>query len=249
MKSFYSLISYDYNYLLDSIVSYYSIADEIFLGLDKNRLTFKKNKFEIDDVFFERLKEIDKQKKISIIEDDFCKYDNSMQNETYERNILSSKCNGKFVVAVDCDEIFLNANEFNNWLDSQHEDFCYDFLCTWHTVYKRFDYNLLICKPYEQAFLGTCHKKSYIKARSTKYRKVMSPLKVLHFSWGRSEYELRQKLSNWSHSEDFDIEKFILIWNSVTLQNYKEITNFHPLKIKKWWKNLELININNIKKD
>lgn len=243
MKSFYSLISYDYDYLLKSIASYYTIADEIFLGLDESLLTWKKNKFDIKYSFFTALEKLDISKKITIVKDNFHKYDEPMKNETDERNILSNKCAGKFIIGVDSDEIFLNALEFDTWLNNQNKDFDNDFLCTWKTVYKTFNNTLLICLPHEPALLGTCHKNSYIKARMTNYPQVQSPLNVLHYSWGRTEDEIRTKVNNWGHADEFNGEKHISVWNSLTIDNYKNFKNFHPLGLKNWWHSLEKIEL------
>jgi len=227
--------------MLNSIVSYYDIADEIILGLDESFLTWKCNRFQIDDCFYDKLKVIDKDKKIVIVKENFHKHANPMQNETEERNFLSSRCNGKFIIGVDCDEVFLNAKEFDDWLDSQLETFDFDFLCTWKTVYKVFGDNMLVCNPYEPALLGTCHKNSYVKARMTNNQQVQSPLRILHFSWGRTEVEIIQKLNNWGHANEFNVEKHLTLWRAVNLDNYKQVVNFHPLGLKKWWKSLEKI--------
>jgi len=239
MKSFYSLISYDWKYLLESIQSYYMIADEIILGIDESNLTWKKNEFKIENEFYDKLNVIDKDKKCKIIKDNFHLYDNPMQNETYERNVLSSYCNGRFIIAVDSDEIFLNVIEFDNWLKNKDNTFDLDFLCTWKTVYKKIGDELLICVPHETALLGTCHKNSYIKARHTGFKTVMSPLIVLHFSWGRTEDEIKTKMKNWGHADDFNSNEHLNIWKNVTLENYDKLKYFHPLKLKSWWQGLE----------
>ena len=49
-KSAISLISYDANrFLADSIKKYYEYVDEIVLGIDKDRITWSGNPFEIDE--------------------------------------------------------------------------------------------------------------------------------------------------------------------------------------------------------
>ena len=48
-KSVISLISYDADYLPNSIKSYYEYVDEIVLGLDKNRVSWSKNTFSFDE--------------------------------------------------------------------------------------------------------------------------------------------------------------------------------------------------------
>lgn len=239
--SFYSLLSYDFRFLLKSIESYYNIADEIILGVDNELLTWKKNKFFITEDFYNLLEKLDTEKKVKIFKENFHIYDNPMQNETFERNYLSTKCKNKFIIGVDCDEYFLNSEVLFNWIQELKENFEEDFTCLWKTVFKSIEKDLLICCPNEQGLLGTCHKNSYIKARNTNFKKVQSPLEVLHFSWGRTEEEVRQKLLNWGHANDFNTNKHLDIWKKVNLENYQEIKNFHPLGLKQWWQKLEKI--------
>ena len=48
-KSAISLISYDSEYLPDSIAKYYDFVDEIVLGLDKDRISWSNNSFKFDE--------------------------------------------------------------------------------------------------------------------------------------------------------------------------------------------------------
>ena len=48
-KSVISLISYDAEYLPDSISKYYNYVDEIILGLDKDRISWSNNVFSFDE--------------------------------------------------------------------------------------------------------------------------------------------------------------------------------------------------------
>lgn len=64
-----------------------------------------------------------------------------------------------------------------------------------------------------------------------------------NFSWGRNPEEIKQKLENWGHSKDFDTKKYFNIWDNVSLENYKEKKFLHPLGLKQWWKELELVDI------
>jgi hypothetical protein len=65
---------------------------------------------------------------------------------------------------------------------------------------------------------------------------------LLHWSWGRTPAEVRQKLENWGHSGDFNIEKFFSQWESVTLENYTQFRNLHPLN-PPLWERLELVKL------
>ena len=72
-KSAIGLISYDANrFLADSIKRYYNYVDEIVLGIDKDRITWSGNPFEIDeDSLWKELSSLDGDSKITIVEEDF----------------------------------------------------------------------------------------------------------------------------------------------------------------------------------
>ena len=88
-KSVISLVSYDAEYLPASIKTYYEYVDEIILGLDKNRITWSKNKFTFDEAkLWQELSTIDGDGKITVVEEDFVKSDRPIENDNYERNFL-----------------------------------------------------------------------------------------------------------------------------------------------------------------
>jgi hypothetical protein len=240
--SFYTPIAYDYKYVFASLMSYYSIADEIILAIDKDRISWAKNKYEFDfKLFNDRINEIDKEHKIRIYEDNFHQL-SPIENDTYERNQITLICKkDNYIVGIDSDEILLNPTEFLDWMNSNSpkEDVC----CHWFSVYKAFENKYLVTLPYETTVIGTNLRNTFRKCRFTLLKNVQSPLKVLHFSWGRKREEIVQKLYNWSHTNDFRIQEYLKIWDSVTLENYKEKTNLHPLGIKKWWQSLELVTL------
>ena len=67
------LVSYDYKYLKSSLPLIYEDSSSITLAIDINRNTWSGSTFNIDNSFFEWIKEIDLDNKISIYEDDFYK--------------------------------------------------------------------------------------------------------------------------------------------------------------------------------
>lgn len=238
--SFYTPIAYDYIYAFSSIISYYDIADEILLGIDKDRVSWSKKKYDFDEeIFSSKIKQIDKDKKIKIIEGDFHKTI-PILNDTNERNYISTLCKkDNYIIGIDSDEILINPKEFKEWLDSQ-DKFKMDVRCMWHSVYKSFGTNFLITTPLEPAIIGTNRRNSYKKCRLTNCYAELSPLQVLHFSWGRSREEVIQKIENWSHSSEFDRNGYMKLWDKVTINNYKQFTYLHPLGLKKWWVKLHL---------
>jgi hypothetical protein len=57
---------------------------------------------------------------------------------------------------------------------------------------------------------------------------------IWHFTWSRTEHELRRKLSSWSHNLDFDTEKYLNdVWRSAP-QNWRQLQNFHPIYPDTW---------------
>jgi hypothetical protein len=236
--SFITLLSFDYRYAFDAISSYYAIADEILLGLDQSRLTWARQPFEINvDEILAFIRRIDAAGKIRMVERDFHTHDNPMDNDTQERNILSFQCApGNLIVQIDADEILINAAEFVAWLNDPGNALDGALIgATWINVFKRFGLQALVITPAsEVAPVATRSRGKFVGARWTDERLIVSPLKLLHYSWGRSPEELKQKLRNWSHARDFDTDAFYQRWESLTLDNYQQWHNFHPFNGPAW---------------
>jgi hypothetical protein len=41
-------------------------------------------------------------------------------------------------------------------------------------------------------------------------------------------------LKSWGHNRDFDLETYYDQWKSLTIENYRERKNFHPLQPELW---------------
>ncbi len=234
-------IAYDYAYSYRSLEAAYEIADEVILGIDAKRLTWSGNSYEFDDeAFREQVARIDKRKIVRIVEDDFHSDPHPMQNDVRERRILSSRCKqGNWIIQIDSDEIMLNAREFKNWLPKADNNS--DLQARWITVFKTFgDQCLVANEPNAMISVGTRIPGIYQYARVTGQAKQVSNLILLHYSWGRTREQLSQKLTNWSHARDFDVPKFLSLWDSVTLENFATFRDFHPLH-GPLWKNLSLV--------
>jgi hypothetical protein len=242
--TFITPLAYDYKYAFSSISSYYSIADEIILGLDVDRKSWSGHDFylninEINDF----IKKIDVENKIQIVEKNFHNYNTPMQNDTSERSYLSNlakKDNWK--IQIDSDEIVLNPFQFKEWLiENNPVDKCVYGL--WLTVFKIFGNKALIVHPQnEYTPVATKLPSNYLHARITGQEMIKSPLQLLHFSWGRSPIQVKQKLTNWGHAVDFDISSFYRIWEETTLDNYHKLFNFHPLN-RTTWQSLRLLEL------
>lgn len=243
--SFITMLAYDYRYSYMAIRSYYDIADEIILGVDADRLSWMKQPFEIDmNEVHAFIADFDKQKKIRIIEGNFHSADHPMTNDSLERSFLSNQTTpGNWVVQIDADEILMNAVEFKQWLLANNP-VQYNVFGRWLTVFKTFGNQVLVIDPPgEAAPVATMIRNQYTGARATAQQGVMSPLQLLHFSWGRSPEDLYRKLKNWSHAKDFDIQRFFDFWTAINLTNFTSARNFHPLS-GATWQSLKVAQIN-----
>jgi len=233
--SFVTLLSYDYRYALEAIRPYYEIADEILLGLDADRISWSHKPFEIDmKEVNEEIKKLDAGGKVRVLEGNFHAADQPMVNDTRERSELSLQCTaGNWIVQIDADEVLINPREFRAWLIES--DPTKLVRGRWFSVFKSFgDRALVIHPPSEIPPVATRLRGEYSESRQTKQTDVASPLKMLHFSYGRCPDEVRQKLNNWSHSRDFDTEAFFKFWESLTLDNFRQFQNFHPINPPLW---------------
>ncbi len=233
--SFVVLVAYDYKYLPPVIKSLYSIADEIILGLDRDRISFTKKPFEFDTVEFQSMiRRLDPEGKIRVVEEDFHSAPDPMACETHERNYLSGLCQkGNWIIQIDSDEILLNPEEFKEWIDSGNGSGM--ILAHWILVYKKIGNELLVVdKENHHHPVGTRLRGGYIGARHTGQNKKVSPLRLLHFAYGRTPEEMRIKLKNWSHANDFDTDKYFEFWKGVGLDNYSQVKDIHPMEGSAW---------------
>jgi hypothetical protein len=236
-KSVISLISYDAEYLPDSILSYYDYVDEIVLGLDEDRITWSGNKFSFDEAkLYSALKAIDVDNKISIIEHNFHHSKVALENDNFERNYLKSQCTNDWIFSVDADETLLNSKDFFLKFLPLVERYnnSVDLLFTWFLPYKEFDDSYLVIANEDNTwFRGdtqgfVTHKNNeYTYCRWTNNRKhLRTPLAVLHWSFCRKETKLDQKLNNFGHSDKTAKDPFLYNWKLVNLDNYTQLRNF-----------------------
>ncbi|HTB33696.1 MAG TPA: hypothetical protein VK842_02425, partial [bacterium] len=113
-----TLAAYDWKLGIEAIRRCYAIADEIVVGLDSERISYRGERFPFNDAAFRRaLKKVDPQGKVRVLEGDFHSQDDPSANETHERNVLSLACRkGSWVLQIDADEWMVNPLEFKRWL-------------------------------------------------------------------------------------------------------------------------------------
>lgn len=240
-----SLISYDAEYLLQSIPRYYNYVDEIILGIDEDRVTWNRQPFSIDEGILQQLDELDTEDKISLIEDNFHKFDDPQLNDNYERNELKKYCEGDVILSFDADEILLNAKEF--FLEYlpiaypylQNNDICMH----WVTPYKVIDDTVLLIseennKPFfkENQGISAGADSEYVYSRWTDKsangeNRLHSPLVALHWSLARKYNDLSFKLQNTGHAKQLQNNPLLSIWQNVDLNNYDSLRNFKTTEL------------------
>jgi hypothetical protein len=234
-----SLLAYDIAFFEESVRSYIDIVDELLIGFDENRQTWSGGTYELDATIQSRLSAI--SNKIRFIEDIFYIPGlGPMENDVRERNFLSSHIeNADWILSIDADELLINPGDLHDYLRHLAEpDVC--VLGSWITVYKELaDGYLVIGNERDQVDLGdvpivTDKPEVFVNARWTKQKYMMSPALLLHFSWARSEAELRKKLINWSHADDFTAQHHLELWLNANERTYKTYRNFHPVTPEAW---------------
>jgi hypothetical protein len=236
-KSAISLISYDAEYLIPSIKSYYPYVDEIVLGLDKDRISWSGNKFSFDEnKLWSELKKIDVDNKIHVIEDNFHSSKVALENDNHERNVLKGHCKYDWIFSIDADEELIEPkNFFHKWCPIvapyRHK---LDISFTWFLPFKEFENEyLVIANPDNRWFKGdtqgfaTTKEKTYTYCRWTENKRVIhSPLAAIHWSFCRTQENLRKKLENFGHSDKTPNDPFFHNWSITNLSNYQNLTNF-----------------------
>lgn len=236
-KSVISLISYDAEYLPDSIRSYYDFVDEIVLGLDEDRVTWSGNKFSFNEgELYKNLKQIDVDNKISIIEHNFHQSKVALENDNFERNYLKSQCSHDWIFSIDADETLINTKDFFlkflPLVERYHNKV--DLLFTWFLPYKELDDSFLVIANNDNSWFrgdtqgfATHKDNTFTYCRWTNNKKhLMSPLAILHWSFCRPEQKLGQKLNNFGHSDKTAGDPFFHNWKIVNKDNYQQLRNF-----------------------
>lgn len=236
------LLSYDYEKLKYSIPPVYADADAIFIAVDKDFRTWSGQKFEVENSFFEWLKEIDIDNKITLYKDDFYIAElNAMKNDTRERHLLSQKMGiGNWLVQVDSDEYFLDFKKFVNTL-RQYDHFLdhpeknpIQIAGYLINIYKYLEEGLLYVDQPTKVMLATNYP-NYKGARNSKERIIYTDNILLHECLSRTEDELMFKFSNWGHNDEIN-KSFFDKWRSATKENYKELRDVFYLDPWKWKK-------------
>lgn len=247
------LVSYDYQYIFNSLKLTYALADKIVLCYDKDFKTWSGNTFEIPNSFFEKIKNLDTENKIFFYSDVFYVAGKTpMELDTRQRQMLGNFMGkGGWHLQIDSDEYaydfekmvtFLKANTF---LLRNPKKTPIDFLAKWIVLFKQDQNGFYIIKPFKETCFLITNYPEYIYSRKTNAPFIILDYYVIHQSWARDENEIFTKLNNWSHKDDFDVNLFFENWKNLSKENHKDFTNFHPLT-QSTWENLEYVEAENV---
>ena len=238
-------VAYDWEFLRISLPLIYPYADKVCLSIDKERMSWTKQKFTINDAaFYAFVKEIDTRDIIDIYEDDFHQPDlTPMENEVRQRKLISSRLGiSGWHLQLDTDEFFVDFEGFVAYLKQYKSNKQVNITCPWYTMYKQVKNGCLFISEDEKEleFIPIATRfPHYDFGRRNGYFNIKTPFVILHQSWARSEEEILQKISNWGHKEDFDVMQYYKRWQSLNESNFKDYTNFHPIH-PEIWKRLEM---------
>ena len=236
-------VAYDWQMLEFSLPLVYPEADVICLSVDANKTSWSGLKFQFDDTRFRDLiSRIDVGKKIQVYEADF--YDPSltpMQNEVRQRNMIANFLGkGGWHVQLDCDEYFPDFKKFVAYLRSlparliRHTNIS----CFWIHLFKKVEDGYLIVDPGSKNNLEyiqvATREPNYEYGRRNGNFNIYTPFGIIHQSWARGDEEIKQKIFNWGHSNDFDKEAYFSFWKNLDQNNSLNANNFHPLVPSLW---------------
>ncbi len=235
------LVSYDYELLKNAIPLVYAEADTVFLAIDKNRKTWNGADIVISEDFFSWIEAYDKDGKIKLYEDDFYVPElSTMQCEVRERKMLAEKMGtGNWLIQLDADEYFINFKRFVDFLKTKnhylkHPEKHKIQIQPFHvSLYKKTQNGYLYVNEATKTVVAT-NFPDYRVGRKTKGKVVYFNALILHECLARDRQALVQKLTNWGHNEEVDLEGFMQKWDSVNEHNYKEMENFFFLEAEKW---------------
>jgi hypothetical protein len=249
------LISYDYEYIFTSLKYVYAEADIIVLCYDKNFKTWSGNNFFIPQSFFDKIIKIDTANKIKLYADDFFVEENinyPIKSEVRQRNMLSIFMGkGGWHLHIDSDEYPYNFGEITNYLrrlafmTKNPEKSPINIIAKWIVLFKKDDFGFYLISPVKENFYLATNLPNYTLGRRTEATCELTNFYYVHQSWARDEAEVKQKLDNWGHKNDFDTQTYFNAWKAIDNLNYKEVKNFHPINATEW-ENLEFIEAKNI---
>ncbi|MEM7548229.1 MAG: hypothetical protein AAF363_01045 [Bacteroidota bacterium] len=250
------LASYDWKLLKHCLPRIYNSSDKIVIALDIHRKTWSGNHFAFDENEFKKLIEsLDEQNKIQLYEDSFYLSELSpMECEVRERNLLARELGkGGWHIQVDCDEYFIDFEGFTRYLkklksNPSSKEKALNVCAYWIPLVKKLGDGYLFVKQTKQpqSFTVATTNPKYIYGRVSEHFNHFSPFFVLHDTWARSDDAVLQKLENWGHANDFNVESYYRLWKALDEDNYHYLRDCYFIKPYNAWPELDYLRAESI---
>jgi len=234
-------IAYDWYLLRHSLPLIYKEADRICLSVDAERYSWTGNPYSWDEEGFrDMIRSLDPDGKIEVLEEDYHLPDLSpMANEVRQRNKIAEHLGpGGWFIQLDTDEFFLNFRGFTDYLQTLKPSRAINVSCPWITLYKQTEEGFFYvdAERFDQIeFMQIATKwPAYEYGRRNGNFNIYTDFAILHLSWARPEAEIWEKLNNWGHRNDFDIDLYFKQWKELSAENYQSYKNIHHLVPGAW---------------
>ena len=236
-------VAYDWYLLRHALPCVYQYADIICLSLDVNRISWSGNSYPFDEIeFFKLVKQLDNKNKVIILADDYHLTNLSpMENEVRQRNHIAKKMGaGGWHIQLDCDEYFVDFGSFVKYLHRvpSYSGTKLNVCCPLLVLFKKVEQGFLYVNPVDLKRIEyiqiATQEPHYEYGRRNGNFNIYTNSLIVHQSWARDAHEVREKILNWGHSNDFDREKYFLFWMNLNKTNFMNESDFHWLKPEAW---------------
>lgn len=236
-------VAYDWYLLEHSLPTIYKEADVIVISVAKDLISWTGKPFEFDEEgFADLIKRMDPDRKIQVYRDVFYLPElNPMENEVRQRNMTAAVAgidHKSWHVQLDADEYFIDFSGFVKSLQRIRSrrpiNVQVPLIILFRTVSNGYLWiSNSKAEKVELLPIATNRPKYQFGRRNDYFNRITS-FCVLHQSWARDESEIQQKILNWGHNQDFDVQAYFHFWKNIDLSNYKDIKNLHPINHADW---------------
>jgi hypothetical protein len=179
---------------------------------------------------------------VKVYEDSFARQGfTPPENEIYQRRKMAEFLGpGGWHIQLDCDEYFLDFGGFVKYLHKL--DFGpideINICCPVLTLFRQTRNGFLYVDPVRsdnlEFFQIASQRPTYHYGRRNGFFNIYTNFTIIHQSWARTPEEIKTKLSNWGHKNDFDQAQFYACWSGLDDDNFHSLKDFHPITPSLW---------------